>query len=75
MNKYEYMTAVLGSGDIESPDDRLVAKLNRLGENGWELVSAITQPCFGSSQYNLLGISRKNILIFKRCRARSGEDS
>lgn len=66
MVQYEYMTTLLSGKDIDDSDDRLAAKLNKHGKSGWELVSAISQPHLGSSQYNLFGVSQKNILIFKR---------
>ena len=55
------MTAISGDRDIGDFDDRFVAKLNRLGENGWDLVSVINQPWLSSSQYNLLTISWKTL--------------
>lgn len=66
MDQYEYMTAALNGKDMDDSDGLFAVKLNKHGKNGWELVSVISQPCLGSSQYNLLGISQKNTLIFKR---------
>jgi len=66
MSKYEYMTIVLNERDIEGSSNYLNEKLNQYGKNGWKLVTATSQPRLGSTKYNLLGISQKVTLIFKR---------
>lgn len=66
MVQYEYETILLNSRDVDEAGNSLTGKLNAYGKDGWELVSSLTQPCLGSSQYSLIGISQKYILIFKR---------
>lgn len=66
MFQFEYKTIVLNSKDMDDTNEHLTDKLNKYGKNGWELVSFVTQPSLGSSKYNLVGITQKNILIFKR---------
>jgi hypothetical protein len=65
MAQFEYMTVDVNGSDI-GEHTNLSAALNKHGKNGWELVSSITQPHLGSSQFNLFGVSLKNILIFKK---------
>jgi len=62
---FEYMTIAINGKDIDNTDN-LSSILNRHGKKGWELASAITQPCLGSTQYSLIGITQKTILIFKK---------
>ena len=69
--KYEYMTLVLNNSDVECAGGCFVDKLNKHGKSGWELVSSLPQSYLGSSKYSLIGISQKNILIFKRAIAHS----
>jgi hypothetical protein len=65
MAQYEYMTVDVSGTDF-SEHANITAILNKHGKNGWELVSSIAQPHLGSTKYNLLGISQKNIFIFKK---------
>ena len=65
MDKWEYKTVKLdtttffGSGNIE--EDQLDIQMNKLGEQGWELVSALDTNATG-------GISKYIVTIFKRKR-------
>jgi hypothetical protein len=67
---FEYFTVAVSSRDMNG----ITAKLNKYGKEGWELTSSIAQPRLGNSQYNLFGVSLKNILIFKRRRKVNGEE-
>ena len=57
---------LMSSKDVDDISVSLADKLNIYGKDGWELVSALTQPCSSSSQYSLIGITQKYILIFKQ---------
>ena len=63
MDKWEYKTVKLdtttwiGSGNIE--ETQLDDQMNRLGNEGWELVSALDTNATG-------GISKYIVTIFKR---------
>ena len=64
--QFKYKTLLMSSKDVDDISVSLADKLNVYGKDGWELVSALTQPCLGSSQYSLIGITQKYILIFKQ---------
>ena len=66
MAQFEYVMVALSSKDMENIEHCFTDKLNNFGKEGWELVSVITKPCLGGSQYNLLGITQKNIFVLKR---------
>ena len=62
---FEYMAISINAKDIEDTSN-ITNILNKHGKSGWELASVITQPCLGSTQYSLIGITQKNILILKK---------
>ncbi|MCR1975461.1 DUF4177 domain-containing protein [Clostridium sporogenes] len=62
---FEYTALVVELKDINDGNS-LTNLLNLHGKNGWELVFTTPQPCLGSSQYALIGITQKMFLIFKR---------
>lgn len=64
--QFEYKTLLINGKDVDNVNDSITEKLNTYGKDEWELVSSLTQPCLGSSQYSLLGITQKYILILKR---------
>ena len=66
MTKFEYRTVILKGTDMTDSNHDLSERVNEYGKDGWELVSIVSQTGLGSSPYNLVGISQKNILIFKR---------
>ena len=66
MLQFEYTTVLINSKEVDEISNNLTDKLNAYGKDGWELISSFTQPCLGSSQYSLIGITQKYILIFKR---------
>lgn len=60
MDKYEYKALELGSlSHIE-------AHLNLLGKSGWNLITIISEPKLGSSNYSLIGLSTVKTAILKR---------
>lgn len=72
METFEYKTVTVDCKDMEHSQDKLTAQLNRWGKEGWELVSSLTHPYLGSSQYSLVGPAHRVTLIFKRLN-QSGE--
>lgn len=66
MAQYEYQTVVVNNGNLKEANSGLTSMLNSYGKYGWELVSSLTQPSLGSTQYSVLGISQKYTFIFKR---------
>jgi hypothetical protein len=66
MGQFEYKTVFINGKDMDDVSDSLTDKLNAFGRDKWELVSSFIQPGLGSSQYSLIGITQKYILIFKR---------
>ncbi len=72
METFEYKTVTVDCKDMEHSQDKLTAQLNRWGKEGWELVSSLTYPYLGSSQYSLVGLAHRVTLIFKRLN-QSGE--
>ena len=67
MKKFEYTTKSFeASKSISAIAASMEKELNILGENGWELVTSITQPGLGSSEYSLIGITQKIIFVLKR---------
>ena len=72
METFEYKTVTVDCKDMEHSQDKLTAQLNRWGKEGWELVSSLTHPYLGSSQYSLVGLVHRVMLIFKRLN-QSGE--
>lgn len=66
MIQYEYKTILLKGRDAADFNTSFTKKLNLLGRDGWELILSILQPCLGSSQYSLVGVTQKLTLIFKR---------
>lgn len=61
--QYEYKTVTITNDEI---GDGLTTKLNKMGMQGWELISILTKNGLGSSSYNILGITQKQFLIMKR---------
>lgn len=61
--QYEYKTVAITNDEI---GDGLTAKLNKMGMQGWELISILSKNSLGSSSYNILGITQKQFLIMKR---------
>lgn len=61
--QYEYKTVTITNDEI---GDGLTIKLNKMGMQGWELISILTKSGLGSSSYNILGITQKQFLIMKR---------
>ena len=72
METFEYKTVTVDCKDMEHSQDKLTAQLNRWGKEGWELVSSLTHPYLGSSQYSLVCLAHRVTLIFKRLN-QSGE--
>jgi len=72
METFEYKTVTVDCKDMEHSQDKLTAQLNRWGKESWELVSSLTHPYLGSSQYSLVGLTHRVTLIFKRLN-QSGE--
>lgn len=72
METFEYKTVTVDCKDMEHSQDKLTAQLNRWGKEGWELVSSLTHPYLGSSQYSLVDLAHRVTLIFKRLN-QSGE--
>lgn len=66
MMRYEYKTVPITGEELGNQCDGLAVKLNKFGSNGWELVSILSQHGLGSSPYNLLGITQKQLLVLKR---------
>lgn len=66
MNQYEYKVILLNEKELNHFEDDLTDRLNHSGKDGWELVSSVSRPCLGGSQYALIGITQKLTLIFKR---------
>lgn len=64
--QYEYQTLLLDSKETNDKDGSLTKRLNLLGQNGWELTAILNQHSLGSSQYNLIGITEKYLMVFKR---------
>ena len=56
METFEYKTVTVDCKDMEHSQDKLTAQLNRWGKEGWELVSSLTHPYLGSSQYSPVGL-------------------
>lgn len=61
--QYEYKTVTITNDEI---GDGLTTKLNKMGMQGWELISILSKNGLGSSSYNILGITQKQFLIMKR---------
>lgn len=61
--QYEYKKVAITNDEI---GDGLTAKLNKMGMQGWELISILSKNGLGSSSYNILGITQKQFLIMKR---------
>lgn len=61
--QYEYKTVTITNDEI---GDGLTIKLNKMGMQGWELISILSKNGLGSSSYNILGITQKQFLIMKR---------
>lgn len=61
--QYEYKTVAITNDEI---GDGLTVKLNKMGIQGWELISILSKNGLGSSSYNILGITQKQFLIMKR---------
>ncbi len=70
--EHEYKTVTVDCKDMEPSLNTLTAQLNCWGKEGWELVSSLTHPYLGSSQYSLVGLAHRVTLIFKRLN-QSGE--
>ena len=66
METFEYKTVTVDCKDIEHTQDALTTQLNCWGKEGWQLVSSLTHPYLGSSQYSLVGLAYRVTLIFKR---------
>ena len=66
METFEYKTVTVDCKDREHSQNTLAAQLNIWGNEGWELVSALTHPYLGSLQYSLVGLTHQVTLIFKR---------
>lgn len=66
MIQYEYKTILLKGRDAADFNTDFTKKLNLLGREGWELILSVLQPCLGSYQYSLVGVTQKLTLIFKR---------
>jgi len=67
MNTYEYKTKYFNGREMdESFAEHLSDYLNKLGENGWELVSVLSYPQLGSTKYSLVGIKQNAICILKK---------
>ena len=66
MTEFEYKTISIDSKEIEHSEKPLSDKLNNYGKDGWELVACFAYPSIGSSQYSLIGIAQKAVLILKR---------
>lgn len=64
--QYEYKTIPVTNDETSNLCEGLTGKLNRVGKQGWELVSVISQNRLGSSSYNILGITQKQFLVLKR---------
>lgn len=61
--QYEYKIVAITNDEI---GDGLTTKLNKMGMQGWELISILSKNGLGSSSYNILGITQKQFLIMKR---------
>ena len=72
METFEYKTVTVDCKDMAHSQDTLATQLNHWGKEGWELVSSLTHPYLGSSQYSLVGLTHRVTLIFKRLN-QSGE--
>lgn len=70
--QYEYRTLPISHDEINNLCEELTARLDQVGKQGWELVSIISQNGFGSSSYNILGITQKQFLVLKRAIAAEG---
>lgn len=64
--QYEYKTLPISNDEISNLCEGLMAKLNQVGKQGWELISIISQNGLGSSSYNIFGITQKQFLVLKR---------
>lgn len=73
MLQFEYKTVLMNGNGVDDVGNNLTNKLNAYGKNGWELILSFSQPCLGSSQFSLIGITQKYILIFKRQLEHTGE--
>lgn len=66
MLQFEYKTVLINGKELDDVSNSLTDTLNAYGKDGWELISSLVQPCLGSTQYALIGITQKYILILKR---------
>jgi hypothetical protein len=68
VSKWEYKVTTLGPRDRDADTEK---ELNKLGEDGWELVgtpSSVTAPQQAEGNQGNPGISTKVKLIFKRAK-------
>jgi len=56
MKKFEYITKTLTAKDDDFNDTKLIKEMNKLGQDGWEIVTVYKAPIsfsFSNSYYNL----------------------
>ncbi len=66
--KFEY-TVLDISEDEWNNSAKLAQRLNKLGSEGWELATSVSQQGLGKTAYSLVGMVNKAVLIFKRVAA------
>lgn len=64
--QYEYKILPVTNDETSNLCESLMAKLDQVGKQEWELVSIISQNGLGSSSYNIFGITQKQFLVLKR---------
>ncbi|KGO12956.1 DUF4177 domain-containing protein [Clostridium botulinum] len=67
MDIFEYKTIIFETGQLISVfSSSMENEFNNLENDGWELVSLISNPHLGSTRYALVGVSNNILAVLKR---------
>lgn len=66
MQRFEYKTITTDFTDRKTTNTDFIGELNELGDNGWEMVNAVSNFGLGSLKYSLVGITSYVLFVFKR---------